>query len=67
MVSKTTQSMVVIDMYLFGSRICRSYEVVPFTENGWISAATDGIHLPLVISIVRDMGIAESDPGGPKQ
>lgn len=54
-------------MYLFGSMICRSYEVVPFTENGWISAATDGIHFPLVISIVRNMGIAESDPVVPKQ
>lgn len=59
--------MVVKNMYLFGSGICRSYEVVPFTENGWISTATDGIHLPLVISIVSDMGIAESDPVVPKQ
>lgn len=67
MVSKTTYSIAVIAMYLFGIRICRSYEVVAFTENGWISTATNGVHLPLIISIVGDMSIAESDPVISKQ
>lgn len=47
---------------LFRPWIIGSYEVVSFAENGWISAATNCIHLPFIVSVVGNMSVAYPDP-----
>ena len=48
--------------YLFGPRVGRSKVSVTLAVDGWVSATTDGIHLPVSVVIVNDMEIAMTAP-----
>lgn len=48
--------------HLFGVENVRSYKVVAFTKDCWISTAANGIHLPLFIFVVGHMRISKPDP-----
>ena len=48
--------------HMFYISIMWGYIVVPYTKNGWVSTATNCIHLPLIRSVADHMGITKSYP-----